>query len=508
MKITITRPGLPDTFITTPVNASLSAPKPIVDGLHAADVGDGKGVLLINLGSKNFPFGKILTDEPVIYTEGTKRDLDTGGTIYIDDDPNGYRLGAQFMLPNEAIPILFFHEDHLEPKATHVQTVLDLTKQVTNLSEILNHPRFTKILQNFEDKGQPLNIPFGTTDMGWLQRHWHRTAGGRALTGWYRGVCERGEGGFGNWNYDALLCLAMNYMTNPQPALWYFGMRSALAHACYGRHWGGQWAGMARYEKGDEYIGQNFAVSWAKQWSGGLVMWWLLSGNEILEHAVDEQRKAILRADPKDVWKGYWGSRIAARYLEECLLHYLVHRDAGLVTKAEQMITNCKNLLDPTETYWPNRGNNGAAEESPWMHAQLVSAIFRWYEHVPNLETNTGFTKDMLCKIGMDVMTTGTTRIYAGKPIMKYRFHTTDVMPSSMHNTAWAVPMLTYMAGHSDQYGALRDEVKTFVTEYAGTTIVDVVNGTPKPISELGYRFPEQGLGWNKVQRFYLNAFR
>lgn len=141
------------------------------------------------------------------------------------------------------------------------------------------------------------------------------------------------------------------------------------------------------------------------------------------------------------------------------------------------------------------------------MQTQLVTAIFRWREQVPAMDEV--FPLADLMRSGAAVWTLGSTREVAGRPMLKYRFITTDVLAPSMHLTAFAVPMLRYMSSiDHDAYDGLYDEVSSFVFNFAGTDMGGIVTGTPTPIAELGYRFPREGPGWAKAARFYLEAAR
>lgn len=509
--------GLPVVTIETsdqPVVAAwgaggtVQAPHDLGGGFRSIDLPDGMGVLLITDG-QDHPFKRITTDKRVIYTLGS-RPLPGSfdGVEYIPDDPAAYRRnGTNEILGFEAIPVLFPNDRWEAPTARDRARVMLELGQTTRFNEIRRQPRLVRLIQNFDDRFLPEKTPFGQTDMGWQIRNYAYTFGGAPRVGWYNGVCPRGGDGFENWHYDALMWLALHYLNEPRPDLYRFCFQQALAHACYGRSWQGPYAGFARYEKGGSYIGQNYSDhDWAKQWSGGLIVWHRLTGNPVLGMQVDLMREQLRKSDPNTVWKGYWGARIGSHYLEELLAHYMNNRESWLADKARHFIANCHAWRNPDGT-WPNLGNGGAAEESPWMQTQLVTAIFRWREQVPAMDEV--FPLADLMRSGAAVWTLGSTREVAGRPMLKYRFITTDVLAPSMHLTAFAVPMLRYMSSiDHDAYDGLYDEVSSFVFNFAGTDMGGIVTGTPTPIAELGYRFPREGPGWAKAARFYLEAAR
>ena len=486
---------------------TVQAPHSIGGGFSSIDLPDGMGILLVTDGQDR-PFKRIITDSYVVYTEGS-RPLrgDMKGVEYIPDDAAAYRRGFNNeLLGHEALPILFAHDRWLPPSDVYREAVLTGLKQTTHFEELADHPRTVALIQCFDDRHLARSTPFGATDLGWLIRHHDYTFGGLPRTGWYKGICPRGAGGYDNWHYDGLMWLALHYMVNPRPDLYRFGVQQAIAHACYGRNWSGPYAGFARYEKGNAFIGENYSEhDWAKQWSAGLIVWHRLTGNPILGLQVQLMREQLKASDPNTTWQGYWGARIGSHYLEELLAHYLVNREPWIVEKARQFMVNCK-LWQLENGCWPNKGNGGTAEESPWMQVQLVTAIFRWLEHAPELREV--WSPEDAAAAGAAIWKLGSQRKY-GKPMLKYRFLTTEKLAPSMHLTAFAVPMLRFMAAHDPaKYGALYREVSDFVFSYAGTDIAGIVAETPTPISELGIRFPREGPGWSKALRFYLEARR
>ncbi len=486
--------------------------------LASFDLPNGAGVALVNPNvslNENpahvFKFKRILTGPGVIPSLGSSM---TGGQlVYVDDQADHLRTSAahpwtdQVLTGGEVLPIYSTAVSKAMPAPARVALVKSLLYSTTNLAEIQSEPRIEHFLSLLEDGGAPASAPQGQAwDQGWLMRNWHLTAGGSPRRGWYQATCTRGGDGLDNWHYNRLLYLALNFVENPTPGRWEFGLRQAIAHASWGRHWTGQWRGMCRYEKGQALMGEAQGGAWEKQWSAGLVVWALLSDDPLLWMAVEETRQMILQSNPVLVWQGYWGARIASRYLDELLTFWLLTRDPVLLGKAQTFITHVENLLGPGG-YWPNLGNLGLAEESPWMQVQLVAAIFRWYEQAPGLEAATGFSRTELVQVGSTILNQGSTWVN-GQQVLLYRFGTTTVPPTAMHPSAFVLPMLRHMAAHDPSKQPLLAQWRTMLTSWAGSNFSHFAAGTPAPLSAIGYRYPTEGLGWSKSMMLYLEAMR
>ncbi|MCB9831086.1 MAG: hypothetical protein H6807_01325 [Planctomycetes bacterium] len=486
--------------------------------LASFDLPNGAGIVLINPNvslnedpNKVFHFKRILTTPNVIPSTGAS--MSGGQLVYVDDQIGHLRSSIahpwtnQVLTGGELLPIYSTAISKGVPSTARRNLVLSFLFGITNLGEVASEPRIAHFLSLLEDAGAPASAPQGAAwDEGWLLRNWSITTGGNPLQGWYRAISTRGGDGLDNWHYNRLLYLALNYMENPSPARWEFGLRQAIAHASWGRHWTGQWRGMCRYEKGDAIMGEAQGGTWEKQWSAGLIIWALLSDDPLLWMAVDQSYQMMLQSNPATVWQGYWGARIAAHYLDELMSYWLLTRDPALLAKAQAFITKCENLLGPGG-YWPNLGNQGLAEESPWMQVQLVAAIFRWYEQAPGLEAATGFTRSELCQVGGTIMSLGSTWVN-GQQVLLYRFGTTTVAPASMHNSAFALPMLRYMAAYDPIWQPLYWQWHGLISNWGGSNFAHFASGQPAALSAIGYRYPTEGLGWSKSMMFYLEAFR
>ncbi len=486
--------------------------------LASFDLPNGHGVVLFNPNASihedptgTFSFKKIETTTNVIPYIGATMGLNN--LVFIPDDPTHYRTSIanpwtnHVLLGGEMIVVYKQSAPLSIPSTTRINQVKSIINATTGLQQIQTYPRIKHFLKELSDTGAITTVPQGQAwDMGWTLRNWTYTAGGAPRKGWFKAICPRGSGGLDNWHYNRLLYLAINFINDPTQANWEFGLRQAIAHATLGREWTGIRKGMSKYEKGDAFLGEQQPGTWSKQWSAGLVVWAILSDDYLLKKAIENTLQMHMGVNPTLVWQGYWGARIAARYLDELLLFYMLSNDPILLAKAQTFITHVKTLLGPNG-WWPNLGNNGAAEESPWMQVQLVAAIYRWYERFPALEAAAGFTRAELDNVGAAIMQDG-TEIKNGKKVLLYRMGTTTVSAPSMHLTAFAVPMLRFMSNHDSQYVGLYDQIRNFVTDWAGSHFTDVAAGTPPALSTIGYRFPPQGFGWSKAMLFYFEALR
>ncbi|MFT7618360.1 MAG: hypothetical protein ACI97A_002003 [Planctomycetota bacterium] len=486
--------------------------------LASFDLPNNAGVVLFNPSASlhedpngTFAFKKIETTYNAVPYLGA-----TMGAVnlnLIPDDPTHYRTSlanpwtSHVLIGGEMIVVYENTTNLRMPSPAKINAIKNLVYQSTNLGAIQNEPRIKHILEVLTDAGAASSVPQGQDwDMGWTMRNWSLTAGGASRNGWFKGVCPRGSGGLDNWHYNRLLYLALNFLNNPTPANWEFGLRQAIAHATLGREWTGTRKGMMKYEKGDAYLGEQQQPSWAKQWTGGLIVWALLSDDFLLNKAVEATVQMHYTVTPTLVWQGYWGARLAARYLEEVLLAYMLTKDPLLLAKAQIMITHVEGLIGP-DGWWPNLGNGGNAEESPWMQAQLVTAIYRWYEQVPALESLTGFTKQEVTDVGAAIMQDG-SEIKNGKRVLLYRMGTTVISAPAMHLSSFALPMLRHMRAFDNQYVPMYTDMHKLITNWAGSHFTDIAAGSPPALATIGYRFPPQGFGWSKAMLFYFEAMR
>lgn len=432
------------------------------------------------------------------------------GSFIQDNGSTNHTLPA-----HAAIPIL--HESPIwnapdESTIAQIKLVIEETTNVLDLGSP-DMERIRRFISLLEDKNQPLTVPMSQTDMGWQERHFHHTFGGSERTGWYEGALFRsGANGWDNDHYGRVWWMMIRFVYEPSEVrraqLWPYLLQKCLAHLCYGRFWGGPHKGLARDEKGNTYVGDSNRVPYSKQWIENVVAGWLLTGHEAFDHMIEN---AVVHYDATPVtkvWQGYWGTRLGARALEEYTTLALVRPlfRTQMVSKAKQMLDQFDVLLDRDHYVWPNLGNNGAAEESPWMHWQVIAAIFRCWELLP--ETILwGPTEEDLAAVAVNLLEKGSERIN-GYPLTRYRFHTTTTPARFLANTAFSLPALRYLKEWDSFFTADYHKVREVVSDYAGCYVSDVAAGVGRLPENIGFRDPSQGPAWSKAMLMFIGAMR
>ena len=478
------------------------------------DLPGKKGIRIRPLTTKNVAFKKITFDHGVIPTTGTR--IEGGENCYIPDNPKARRdklsSSSHVLHRSEMLTILFTHaqKDLQEPHAHARANMLALIESTTHLASIKKNQRAMRFLRLFDDKKRPQNEPDGLgQDYGWLLRHWQHTMGGESREGWFEGVCPRGAGGQTNWSYETILFLVYNYLLHPRADLWYLIVEQTIRHCDFGRVLEGKDQGLAEYEKGDTHHGQNFPPTIAKCWSRGpAIVNALMGGHPVIQTALDEMVAWLKRSNAKLIWQGFWGARIGARYLDELLLFWLLDKDgnADLRAKAVEHMREAKKWLDPVYGLWINIPS--PHNTSPWMNSQFIQKMFQWEEHSAGIIGEAGWTIDEVLDVGENILHHGITRDVGGKPLFMYRMIHQPIAPRSMHITAFAIPMVRYMAAYSSKYLNIWVELRDFFNEYMGSGNGDIQSGKPRGLNPIDYRFPPEGPAWGqKVLQFYLIAF-
>lgn len=418
-----------------------------------------------------------------------------------------------------AIPILY-GDIWKFPGADHMRRVRDLITSTTGVGDLSNPEwfRITRMLGTLEDKHMPYTIALSDTDMGWQQRYYHKTFGGPAREGWYHGTAFRsGANGYDNHHYQRLFWMGMRMaFAADEPdggeRLWPYFLQNLISHVAHGRFWGGPNDGAARDEKGTNLIGDSNRVPASKQWIGNVVMGSLMtSQHPVFTEVIDRCARWWFNKGANGAWKGYWGVRQAARFLEEMILIGLTRPTlrSQAVRHAENMLQNLATHFDRNASVWPNLGNSGFAEESPWMAVQAVAACFRTWEQLPETK-GTGLPPSDLIQILKVIFSDYGSSQIGNFRLLRYRYHTVQKPVAYVVNTAWAVPALRFAINHDDTGWAERQfkETSYLIQNYADATLAQVQAGTPTDPVSIGFRHPPQGGAWTKSMLACLEATR
>jgi len=420
--------------------------------------------------------------------------------------------GSQHMLPDGAVlPIL--HDDGTwnAPSSMLVDQVKQLIFNTTNIAAI-EKPEWARLrhfLSFFKDDDLPRKTPTKDTDFGWLQRHFDYYAGGSPKRGWYDEVCFRTQAnGLNNWHYNQLWWHGMNFILTADPVerekMWPYLLEQLVAHCAYGRVWYGPKRGGSRDEKGHMTVGSTNRMPPSKFYVLNLIMGWLLTDRHPFFEEMIRAEAQYWKDLPLDkTWKGFWGSREGTRNLSNAAYVAICIPDlaADMDLECAAMLNQYKFQLDRTNWVWPNLGNGGAAEESPWMQLQVVADICRVWELRPNLK-GIGPSHSELTTVVDTILSDYGSEQYGEFRCVRYRYHTVQTKAFFLSNSAWLLPALRLL-----QHPLYEHQSRLF-QKYAGCYLHHVASGTPRDINTIGARDATNGSAWVKNILTELEAIR
>ena len=429
-------------------------------------------------------------------------------------DPHVWPRGA-------ALPVFSLSPVWGEPAPDHVARVLGELHRTTQIGTIDQFPRMAKMVSILKDDRLPMwPVPgdqdrsFGATDEGWEHRF---GPGAPTRTGWYSGALRYGTEGLDNDHYNRTFWRLVNYCRNPSPELWAWCQRFTFGRMLYGQSWAGANVGAARTEKSDETLivgrqrGQDIVLR-EKQWIHGVALEALLTGNPLAVAALNKGADYLLSIDPAS-WHGYWGARVLAMPMDSVTVvgMALPNRRSEAIEWLGRALDEALKFLDRDLWYWPNLGDPTGQTNSPWMQGNLCARISRAKEQYPSL-ANRGPSDDDLRRLLEGIWTYGVEVVGAYR-ITEYRWDadaddSDDQDDQGLHNTAWQIPALRYMASRFPRMDALYREALEVVTEFMGSSKEDLRAGVPRSLDMVGARTPSQGLGFRKTAVFPLEMFR
>lgn len=424
--------------------------------------------------------------------------------------------GSPHVLPaHAAIPVVHYSARWENPSEEKIALLRQLVLSTSPIGQ-LGDPEWLRIqhfIQLLKDDQLPPNTPMNSTDQGWQQRYFHLTFGGAPHVGWYHGVNFRsGANGYDNYHYDRLFWMMVRFIFdyNPQrrAQLWPYLGQSIFAHLCHGRMWGGPEKGAARAEKGTTYVGDLGTFSSAKQWIMNVLVGYLMFDKHPAFEDMARSAYAWWGKKPaSEVWKGYWGTRQAARYIEDHILLGLVFPDlrAGCVSRIQDMMHQLNILLNRQVWVWPNLGNGGTANESPWMDAQCVTACLKAWQFFPET-VNYGPTREELINVMKTIFSDYGSEEINGYRVLRYGYHTNQDQARYIANTAPALPALYRLAPHSSWAAAQHRETRELIQQWAGTSVTNLRANNPTDLFSIGFRFPPEGGGWSKTLLIFCGA--
>lgn len=464
------------------------------------------GIVAIN-GNLEFDY---LVASGVIPTDGSTP------THYIPPKDDG----TPHVLPHYAMLPMLHQTDHWAPPSEEtLSTIRSLLAATTNILD-LGTDRWSKhrrLVSKLQDSQQGLMTPKPDTDMGWEDRWYEVTYGDNAqldFDGWYYGTIFPKRD---NDHYERLFWMLVRYVFEDDAAyrdgtLWPYLLEKLIAHLCFGTFHGGPNDGADRDEKGNIFIGDSGRVPFEKQWATNILAGFLATDSHpLFANAMSRRAGWWAKHDPAQVWKGYWGVRIAQHALEDYITIALSLPDwrGVMVEKAKGMLNQLDVHLDRSDWIWPNEGNRGAAPESPWMQWQAIAAICRCRELLPET-VGYGPSDQELVQVAEKLLRDGSEDV-GGFSMARYRMpgqHNEPTTAKFLANSAPMVPALRYLSAF-DPYLELDYEFAVdLVAGHVGSSVSDIRNGTPLPEDQIGFRLPSEGPGWSKAMLILLGAVK
>lgn len=409
---------------------------------------------------------------------------DVGFSIAETDPKRGFPTHR--FLGGELWP--FFRADAI-PRPPPVASARLLLSWRYDLTLLDRYPRLAHLADLFGDNGVAKLAPQGQRDLAWLWRYKSYRLGGPPLVGWYENLNGLGVDGFDCFHYEKLAWMALRWMRSGRVEDWDFGLRSAMAQACWGLyHTGTKYPGFFAYEKGYGFVGAGNKPDWGKQWFAPLVVWWILTDRHpLLGLAVDEHL-AALRRTPGNWWGGDWGERRPARYLDDLDVAFQLTGDPVYRTRAVVAVANAWAQVDPARKLWINKGS--PTTTSPWMSAELLAALIRWERH--GVKSPAGAIRAMADQI----LALGTFTSANGFPGTYYRFDGPEFGRGSPALNGFLLPMIRLTQAAET---AKRWEDATYGPMLAASW-ADIEAGRVAPIDMVGIEYSPMGpLGWGKA---------
>ena len=462
----------------------------------------------------------------------TFRSVDWPGypAIHTDGSGDDYIPDGDHVLPKDAaLPMLRATDRWACPSPEKFAEVRAIVESTSNCGMIAKpgYDRLRHIVGLHLGGPQPQHTPEGQTRIEWYRDFHHLGIGGQRRRGWYHGTIypdANGECG-SNQHYNRLwtMGLALIYETDHarRVAAWPMFVQQAISYTCFGRFWSGKHKGMSRYEKGHKFVGRDSngvdIIGHEKDWVTDLVMPWLLTGQAIFKAALDNAQAYYLTLNPAPIWGGgEWGARIPARMLENMLMlwhMYQIYR-VQIEAQMKRVIDLVDQHLDRVSWLWPNKGNGNTGPTSPWMQSELCAVLLRVNEQVPGLK-DYGVTRGEIVDVMKGVMLSHADIVGGSEEVgefamLRYRYHRQakgEPMNAAYADlTAFAYPALRMLSFElNDQFW----DLDQLMREYAGSSVEDVRNGTPRPLSEIGFRDSKvSGPAAPKVWAIWADAIR
>ncbi len=206
--------------------------------------------------------------------------------------------------------------------------------------------------------GYPEFVKRGGTSGGWQHYGWENYGD----LGW--------ADGYSSLHYDMTESFLSGYLRTGDYRFFAQGRDLAAYRRDYGQNHSTStsetWRGAQFYEKG--WWHGNYATGqYSHNWVGGLLLHYILTGDEASREAAVENLAFVLRDPPKN-WSGYWGSRIPGWQINCLMDAYSFLGDPVYLDEAGLGVARFKTLevAQGSKGYLLNLGTNPQTTK-PWM---------------------------------------------------------------------------------------------------------------------------------------------
>ncbi len=209
------------------------------------------------------------------------------------------------------------------------------------------------------------------------------TYGGRQMYGWENfGDLAWGDGFCSN-HYDLVWGVLINYPRTADYAFFDIGRDLVSHRRDYDQNHtqdpSAQRRGGQYYEKG-YWHGNYGAPAPSHTWVHGLLVWYVLTGDEGAYEAAKEVGEFVARMHPES-WDGWWGSRIPGWQIEVLLNLYLYLGESTYLSTAQQAMGNYeqKEQASGGAGYVLNPGWTSNPHAQTWMHCIMFNTLGKYH---------------------------------------------------------------------------------------------------------------------------------
>ncbi|MEE9394420.1 MAG: hypothetical protein V3W41_18135 [Planctomycetota bacterium] len=209
------------------------------------------------------------------------------------------------------------------------------------------------------------------------------TYGGEQMYGWQNYGDITWDDGYSSLHYGLPYSMLLNFFRTGDYSFFDIGRDSALHRRDYDQvhtlHPASVFRGGQSYEKGFHH-GNFRGPTLSHTWVGGVLLHYIITGDEASYEASREIGEYVLRIGPEN-WDGLWGARIPGWSLEALVNLYNFLGDTRFLASAVGVVDawNFQEAEAGSLGYVPNNGFAADPHAQSWMQAIMLGALGKYY---------------------------------------------------------------------------------------------------------------------------------